>query len=114
MPWVVVGAAVSFASTPTSSIPESDAARTRLTALDFRGSVAMGKLLLDAVSPYVSVRAFGGPAFWKRNGNNVIGGDLYHFQLGVGMLATTGRVDGFFEVMPVGERSASFGFAVSF
>ncbi len=111
LPFMLFGVALSFASTKTESTVSDESAR--LSALDARASFTIGKLFGGVIAPYGAVRAFGGPVFWQRGGEHVIGGDVYHFQIGAGLLATTGRVDGFFELMPAGERSATVGVALA-
>ncbi len=112
-PWAIVGASIAFATNATHA-PSADG---RLTALDFRASLTLGKTFGNAIAPYAALRAFGGPVLWHQVSGDVddtrLGTDLYHVTFGGGCLVTTGRVDGFFEIMPLGERGASFGMAVS-
>jgi hypothetical protein len=112
-PWLVVGASLAF----TTGATRSSFANGRWTALDLRGSLVLGKTFGNAIAPYIALRAFGGPVFWNvvsgDSDDTRLGTDLHHVTFGGGCLVTTGRVDAFFEVLPLGERSASFGMAVS-
>ncbi|TNF28121.1 MAG: hypothetical protein EP329_18425 [Deltaproteobacteria bacterium] len=58
-----------------------------LTALDLRAGVTVSRELFDAVTPYFSARAFGGPVFWTRDGEDVVGSDRGHYQLALGLTA---------------------------
>lgn len=79
-------------------------------AFDLRGGVTVGKTFADRWVPYASARAFGGPVFWRRAGEDVIGGDRYHVTAGAGLIVRLPRtVDVTVEVMPLGERSAAAG-----
>ncbi|MEZ4294200.1 MAG: hypothetical protein R3B70_04420 [Polyangiaceae bacterium] len=81
-----------------------------MLAVDFRVTGIAGKTFFDILSPYLVLRAFGGPVFWEHEGESETGGDKYHFQIGAGMvLALPRRFDAFVEVVPVGERAAALG-----
>lgn len=85
------------------------------TGVDVRASATVGKIFWGGVAPYAVVRAFGGPVLWERNGEDVTGTDESHFQLGAGLLATArGRVSAYLEIIPLGERAATFGASVAF
>ncbi|MEZ4302836.1 MAG: hypothetical protein R3B70_48380 [Polyangiaceae bacterium] len=86
-----------------------------MLAVDFRVTGIAGKTFFDILSPYLVLRAFGGPVFWEHEGESETGGDKYHFQIGAGMvLALPRRFDAFVEVVPVGERAAALGLGYSF
>ncbi len=79
-------------------------------AFDVRAAGTVGWVLWKRFSPYVTVRAFGGPVFWRE----LTGGDAYHFQIGAGFVL--GLPKGFdlsAECVPLGEQSvsASIGYA---
>jgi hypothetical protein len=86
-----------------------------LYALDVRAALTVGKTFWRALSPYATVRAFGGPVFWNHANKSVLAGDQYHVQLGLGMVSSLPRgFDLFAEVVPLGERAATFGAGKSF
>ncbi len=109
-PFILLGLAGAVGGTQTERADE----QTGYTALDIRLSGMVGKLFGDAVGPYAVARAFGGPVFWQRHGEDVRGADQHFFQLGGGVVASSGLVDAYVEVAPLGERSASFGASVMF
>jgi hypothetical protein len=85
------------------------------TASDARLSLTAGKVFWQGLAPYAVVRVFGGPVFWRRHDESITGTDKYHVQLGLGLLATAGgRTGAFFELIPLGERSASLGANLAF
>jgi hypothetical protein len=84
-------------------------------AFDLRLGAELGTTLLGALRPYVPVRVFGGPVFWKYQGAAVTGTDTHHFQIGLGLgVAISRRVGAFAEGIPLGERALSLGFAAAF
>jgi hypothetical protein len=81
---------------------------TRLTAFDLRLGAIAGRTFADTVTPYLLARAFGGPVFWTIDGEDVIGSDTRHVQLGAGLGVTTPLgLDAVVDVSLVGEQSAS-------
>jgi hypothetical protein len=79
-------------------------------AFDGRVGVAVGWVLLQRLSPYVTARAFGGPVVW--HGLNAT--DAYHVQVGGGLvLGLPFGFDVSAECIPLGEQSvsASLGYA---
>jgi hypothetical protein len=112
LPFLLFGTALSGSTVLSEADP--NAAEARFTAIDVRASLTVGKLFLDALAPYATVRGFGGPIFWELNGETVGGTDKYHFQLGAGFLVTAGVVDAFFEIVPLGERAVTVGAAMAF
>jgi hypothetical protein len=112
-PFLMFGLTVSASSAPTSEA--GTGVEAPLTAFDARFSLLVGKLLAGAIAPYAAVRAFGGPVLWELDGEDVVGGDRNHYQIGAGVLVTAGGLfDAYVEVTPLGERSATLGAAVSF
>lgn len=84
-------------------------------ALDARLSLMGGRTFFDVLTPYAVARAFGGPIFWKYRTQDVIGGDKYHVQLGLGLVvALPEHFDVFAEAIPLGERAAVAGLGYSF
>jgi len=91
------------------------AATGTLYAFDIRAGLTVGKTFWNTLSPYAAVRAFGGPVLWSYMGKSVLASDLYHVQLGLGMVSALPRgVDLFAEVVPLGERAVTVGFGKSF
>lgn len=87
----------------------ADDGRTRtFSPWDVRGGAMVGKTLFGHVVPYIAARVFGGPVFWHRGGDSVIGSDRYHVTAGLGVIARLPeRLDLSLEAMPLGERSAT-------
>ena len=84
-------------------------------AFDLRVGVTAGRTFFDVLSPYVSVRAFGGPILWQYRGEDVTGSDQHHYQIAMGLAASLpSGIDVFFEGAPFGERAATVGAGVSF
>ena len=112
---LVVG---TFSGSSTSTRRMSDGARVGLHAIDFKADVSVGWTLGDAWSPYLAVRGFGGPIFWKQNADLdklIIGGDLYHVSLAAGFnLSLVNRVSLYFDGAFVGMRGLSGGMSVRF
>lgn len=111
-PFVIVGGAAAATGAPTRDA----AGETQdMLAFDLRISAIAGKTFFEILSPYVALRAFGGPVLWKYRGEDQLGGDKYHFQVGAGLLvALPGRFDVYAEVVPLGERAATLGLGYSF
>lgn len=110
-PFLLFSGAFSFSTVVSQRAPHDDL-DSRLTALDLRAGLTAGEVFGDAIAPYATVRAFGGPILWQAVESS--GTDKYHFQLGLGLLATAGVLDAFVEIVPVGERAATFGIATQF
>jgi hypothetical protein len=86
-----------------------------LYAFDFRASVVVGKTFWSTLSPYAVFRAFGGPVLWGYGGQTVFATDLYHLQLGAGMVTILPRgFDVFVEGIPLGERAVTLGVGKTF
>ncbi len=89
------------------------------TAFDVRAAATVGKTFFREtlpVVPYVALRAFGGPIFYRFAGADVTGTDLYKYQVGAGLsLALPGRaLDAFVEGVALGERGLSAGLGTTF
>ena len=109
-PFLLFSGAFSVSTVVSERAPRDDLA-SRLTALDLRAGLTAGEVFGDAVAPYATLRAFGGPILWQAVEPS--GSDKYHFQLGLGLLVTAGILDAFIEVVPLGERAATFAFSES-
>lgn len=53
-------------------------------SLDFRVGAVAGYTFWEVWSPYLALRAFGGPILWEHDGENVRGSDRYHTQVAIG------------------------------
>jgi hypothetical protein len=86
------------------------AASAGLYAFDVRVGLTVGKTFFDTLSPYATLRAFGGPILWGYEGKTVLAGDLYHVQFGGGLVTALPRgFDVFVEGIPLGERAVVLG-----
>lgn len=84
-------------------------------AFDLRLGGELGTTLFGVLRPYVPVRVFGGPVYWKYQGASVTGTDTHHYQVGLGVGVRMARNFGAFaEGIPLGERALSLGLAASF
>ena len=99
-------------SVATGARPEAP----RYTAFDLRLGATAGKTFGDVLTPYVTARVFGGPVFWRFDGSDVTGTDLYKYQLGGGLsLALLDRrLDVFAEGIGLGERGVAAGIGTTF
>jgi hypothetical protein len=99
----------------TASVATADTDVARLTALDLRAGLVVGKTFFTRLTAYAAVRVFGGPVSWRIAGDDVTGGDEHHYAVGAGAtLRLPGALDVFFEGSPLGERSLNAGIGVSF
>lgn len=116
-PFVVLTGNLSFSRESTTlagmnGMPDVSAA---YSAFDLRVGALVGTTLWKILSPYAVARAFGGPIYWKYQGNSVTGTDAHHYQLGAGAtLVVARRFNVFAEGIPVGERSAAVGTGFAF
>ena len=91
------------------------AGRASLVAQDNRLVVVAGKTVGGVFSPYATARAFGGPVFWHRGGQDVVGGDAHHYGIGAGGSFTIrGFVDVVGEATLIGEKTFTLGVSFSF
>lgn len=110
-PFVIAAGTLAATGARTSGAGEHE----DMLAFDLRISAIAGKTFFDVLSPYIALRAFGGPVLWKYQGEDQAGGDKYHFQVGAGVLvALPAKFDAFAEVVPLGERAATVGIGYSF
>ena len=85
-----------------------------LVALDARGGASVGWVIAGIVSPYMAVRAFGGPVFWEDEGESRTGSDRYHYQVALGTSVDIARTVGLFvDWAPLGERAVSAGVSLA-
>lgn len=85
-----------------------------MTAFDARLGVVAGKTIAHVVTPYLVARAFGGPILWNAAGTSVVGTDVYHYQLGAGVVVRVGRFDLLVEGIPLGEQAIVGGGGMAF
>jgi hypothetical protein len=110
----VLGSA-SYAMSFSHTQEAAAAPRVSLGTGDVRVGLAVGKTFFEVLSPYVVARVFGGPVWWKLDGEKLTGGDKYHYQVGAGLaVVVAGRIDAFVEGVPLGEKRLSFGAGFSF
>lgn len=88
-------------------------------AFDFSFDVAAGialKVGRQSISPFLAGRVFGGPVFWTYQGQNVLGGDAYHYSLGPGLAFSFehSRVGLSFGGSVFGEKNAKAGVSLAF
>lgn len=116
-PFLLAGVAIAASGASTrlqTSAPQAGASAS-LYAIDFRGSITVGKTFFRTISPYASVRAFGGPVFWSYRGATRLGSDTRHYQLSLGMTAALPRgFDVFVDGSPLGEQAIALGAGKSF
>ena len=81
-----------------------------LQAGDLRVGGLAGVTLWNRFSPYLLARAFGGPVSWRLNGDDIIGSDQHHYQLGAGAsIRLPAGMSALIDASLVGERSLSIG-----
>ena len=81
-----------------------------LSSFDLRLGAVAGRTFFDIWQPYLLTRLFAGPVLWQVDGQDLAGGDRFHFQFGVGSsLATSFGLLVTADVSVLGERSASLG-----
>jgi hypothetical protein len=116
-PFLLFGMALggSGASTQSQTFGATAPVRSSLYAFDFRAALTVGKTFWSVLSPYASLRLFGGPLIWSLQGKTVVGGDKYHVQGAVGLAtALPDGFDAYAEGAPGGERGVTMGLGRSF
>jgi hypothetical protein len=111
-PFLILGisAGGSVAATREEVYGGREPGTTGFYAFDIRGGLTLGKTFWNTLGPYVVARAFGGPVIWSYAGSTVLAGDLYHVQLGAGVVTVLPRgFDVFVEGVPLGERALTLG-----
>lgn len=109
-PFVLLSTSVAASLAWTT--PAGGGPSATFTAFDVRLGAAAGKSIAHVVTPYVLARAFGGPVLWSIAGAQATGTDAYHYQLGLGLVVSLGRVDVVAEGVPLGERAVVVGVGV--
>lgn len=117
IPYLLLVGTFSGSHTSTEQLLDTTviAERAGLHAIDTKADLSLGWTLGEAWSPYLAVRAFGGPVFWKQQGEAMTGTDLYHVSVAAGFnLTVANRVSVFFDGAFAGLRGLSGGFSVRF
>lgn len=110
-PFLQVSGTLSFSRVATRGPSPNEA--PSFTALDFRLGATAGKTIGGVFIPYASLRAFGGPIFYRYAGEAVTGTDLYKYQIGGGFALRLAFLDVFVEGIPLGERGVSAGLGLT-
>jgi hypothetical protein len=109
--FVLLTSALSFSAARTRSPLNSSAG---YEAFDLRLGAEVGTTVFKVFRPYIPARVFGGPVYWHYRGASVTGTDIYHYQLGAGMvLRLANRINLYAEGIPLGERAVSLGLALT-
>ena len=105
--FVILSSALSFSASQTQQAMQT---REAYEAFDLRLGAVFGVTLFDTLSPYVPLRVFGGPIFWRYAGQAVTGTDAYHYQVGLGIALHIGpHFNVFAEGIPLGEKALAAG-----
>jgi opacity protein-like surface antigen len=81
-----------------------------LSAGDARIGALFGVRLWDRFSPYLLGRYFGGPVNWTMGGQDTVGTDQYHYQVGAGAsVQLPAGLSALVDASLLGERSLSLG-----
>jgi hypothetical protein len=113
-PFVALTGQLAFALTSTRPSGVAEAPSTGYQAADLRIGAVAGWPLVEALTPYALARVFGGPVWWEYQGQNLLGGDVHHFQIGAGALFRIGKIDVFAEGVPLGELALAAGAGLLF
>jgi hypothetical protein len=114
-PFVVLNWQLAFVTTSTRASSGAESPAGHYHALDLRLGATAGWPLLGFLTPYALGRVFGGPVWWKGPSDDLLGGDVHHFQIGAGLLGRIDRhLDVFVEGVPLGELGVSIGAGVLF
>lgn len=99
----------------TARTHESGQSSESYTAFDLRLGAQFGLELERVLRPYALARIFGGPIFWRYNGQDVTGTDTHHYQLGAGLAVRVSKAfNAFAEGVPLGEQAVSLGVGSAF
>lgn len=107
VPYVLLGATLGVTSARTALGTE----RGGYLGIDFRFGATVGKTFFGWLSPYASLRVFGGPVIWTDRGESRLGTDRYHVQGALGaVFILPESLDLFLEGSPGGEQGGFGGF----
>ncbi len=114
IPYGVLTLAGSFVHAQTRPEGGFFAGPSGYTAFDFRFGMMFGKTLFEYLSVYAKGTLFGGPAFWRIDGNAHIGTDLYHYQVGGGLIVKLpSNFSLYGEGIALGERGVVVGLSLT-
>jgi hypothetical protein len=112
-PFVLLSATLGASGASTRALRADET--VAYTAVDLRLGAVVGKTFFEVLSPYAAARVFGGPILWRFRGEDRMGTDRYHVQVGAGLaVSLPRRFDVFVEIAPLGERSATVGVGRAF
>jgi hypothetical protein len=118
-PWPFVQLTGTLSTTRMITRTQTEA--PRYTAFDARVGGIVGKTFAGGASgasftPYAVGRVFGGPVYWRFDGADVTGTDLYKYQVGGGLSVSLfdRRLDVFAEGIALGERGMAVGVGTTF
>jgi hypothetical protein len=107
-PFVLLQNQLAFVAASTRAPGEPAPPSVDYTAFDLRLGALVGWTFKGVVSPYALARVFGGPIFWQYQGDDVTGTDVYHYQLGAGLVVKFARhFDLSLEGIALGEQGFS-------
>src|SRR5262249_12727764 len=92
-PFVLLTASLGVSLVQTKPTAPAGGSNETMTAYDGRIGIAAGKTIARVVTPYVLARTFGLPILWRYQGTSVDGTDVYHYQLGAGLVVRAGAFD---------------------
>jgi hypothetical protein len=105
--FLVLTSALSFATARTNASGEPSES---YQAFDVRLGAQFGAELARGLRPYATARVFGGPIFWRYQGEAVTGTDVHHYQLGAGLAVRISKaLNVFAEGIPLGEQAVAVG-----
>jgi hypothetical protein len=108
IPFILLTSQLSYVSSSTAGSVGYD-------AFDIRVGAAVGTTLWKVLAAYAVGRAFGGPVYWRYQGESIVGTDDHHWQVGAGLsLLIARKVDVFAEGVPLGELGVTAGAGLSF
>lgn len=109
--FLLLTSGLSFAAAQTHAPGELS---TSYSALDLRLGAQFGIQLARRFRPYLVLRIFGGPIFWRYEGEAVMGTDTHHYQVGAGLAVRVSKAFNLFaEGVPLGERAVAVGVGLS-
>jgi hypothetical protein len=115
-PFMLLSFSGGFAGAATHlTEPAAPGPSEQLLTGDIRAGLTVGKTFFRTISPYGSLRVFGGPIIWKYQGKSELGTDTRHVQIAAGMVTSLPKnFDLFAEVAPLFERGVTIGAGKSF
>jgi len=114
VPFVQLGATLSMSRAATRGPGPTEG--PSFTAFDLRAAATVGKTMFRMLVPFVTLRAFGGPIYYRIDNDSVRGTDLYKYQVAGGLaFSLPSRLfDVFVEGVPLGESGLSADLSTTF